>query len=379
MSNYRTRKQSLRRYVRLILEELECRYVPSFLGVQFELPLAGALSPVPLTVGIATAPPSAQTTTSTLTITTTSAPATSPGTTTSSPAFESVSISFTSTPASSNPSAASPVGPTPVASQAPASASSAGATGAGPAGSSPVFSEGAGQGPSSAFTVPGSAPAASVPGLAIQAVLPGSSLALGETISGVNFELLGNLPTLLGWANSQPGTANIGSAASPAGSLWSGAALNLLTDRTTGESAARGLTHPAPGDREEILPEQFLIPPDEDWFEAVPQTIEQLVPSGNVFLRTQANFPAGLLKIAPQQLDTVDAQSRDALPAELPNGVLFDEEATAIAADEDQPEEQSGMTAAVAILSGAAGAYWSARRRSLRKIAVGLSEIDEEM
>jgi hypothetical protein len=56
MSNYRTRKQSLRRYVRLILEELECRYVPSFLGVQLELPLAGALSPVSLTVGIATAP-----------------------------------------------------------------------------------------------------------------------------------------------------------------------------------------------------------------------------------------------------------------------------------------------------------------------------------
>lgn len=236
----------------------------------------------------------------------------------------------------------------------------------------------------SSSAIPGSAPTASIPGLGIQAALPGSSTALGEsilggTVGGVNFELLANLPTLLGPANAQPGTANIAPPTSPAGTSWSGAALNLLTDRTTGESAARGLTHPAPGDRETPLPEQLLIPPDEDWFEPVPHTIEQLLPSGNVLLRTQAIFPAGLVKIAPQQPDTVDAQVGDALPAQLPDGILFDEEDTEMPADDDQPEEPSGMTAAIAILSGAAGVYWTVPRRSRRKVAVGLPEIDEEM
>lgn len=389
MSSYRTRKQSLRRYVRLFLEELEGRYVPSFLGVQLELPPTGLLSPVSLSVGIGTAPTTAPTT-STLTITTTStqtptstltittislSETTAPTTTTTAPAQGPASLTFTPTPTASNPSSAPASGPSAGVFEPPASASSGGGTGAFSVGSSPAFSEGMGQGSGGAFTVP----VASIPGLGIQAALPGSSTALGETISGVNFEFLGNLPTLLGPANAQLGTANSASATSPGGTSWSGAALNLLTDRSTGESAARGLTHPAPGDRETPLPEQLLIPPDEDWFEPVPHTIEQLLPSGNVFFRTQTNFPASFLKIAPQQPDTVDAQVCDALPAQLPDGILFDEEDAEIPADEDQPMEPSGMTAAIAILSGAAGVYWTVPRRSRRKIAVGLPEIDEEM
>jgi hypothetical protein len=386
MSSHRTRKHLSHRYVRLLLEELEGRYVPSLMGVQIELPLPALLSPVSLSVGIGTAPTAAPTT-STLTITTTSTPTsttisisemTTPASTTTSPVPGTVSFSYTPPAAGSNLSSAPTTGSTSGASQPPASASSTGGTSASSFGSASAIPEGASQG-SSTFAVPGGAVIAFAPGLGIQAALAGSSTALGETFSGVNFELLGNLPTLLGPANIQPGTANAASATSSAGTPWSGSALNRLTDRTTGEAAARGLTAPAPGDREEPLPDQLLIPPDQDWFEPVPHTIEHLLPSGNALLRTQADFPAVFLTIAPQQPDTVDAQFRDAPLAELPDGVLLDDEAIGIPADEEQPEEQSGMTAAVAIFSGAAGAYWTTRRRSLRKIAVGLSEIDEEM
>ena len=69
MSSYSLRRRTLRRYVRLILEELECRYVPSLLGLQISLPsVPGVVPPVSFSVG--NAAPLAQTATFTPSMTT---------------------------------------------------------------------------------------------------------------------------------------------------------------------------------------------------------------------------------------------------------------------------------------------------------------------
>jgi hypothetical protein len=174
------------------------------------------------------------------------------------------------------------------------------------------------------------------------------------------------LPTLLGPANVLSGTANSASATSPAGSpLGVLARPDLLTDQGTGSRAAFGLMHPAPGDREEPLPEQFLIPPDQDWFEPTPQPIEQTVPTGNLLLRNPINFQAGVPKIV--QPLPVDDQDFDARSEDLPSGILLDE-----AADEEQPDEQSGISAAAALIACGIGAYWAPRFRSSRRTAAAL-------
>ncbi len=381
MSRYPARRKSAHRYVRLLLEELEWRYVPSLLGLQINLPsVAGGLPPLPVSLGGSTIPTAAQTTPST--------PTPTSGTTTSSSPLGPVPLSFTPT-TTSNPSSAPPAGTSAGVSQAPASASSGSGTGTWSSGSPSAFSGGMGQGSSSAFTVPGSAPAASAPGLGIQAALSGSSSTVGGTVLGgavtnADFELLGNLPWLLGPANVQAGMANTAlSNSSLMGAPLAGPLFyrpDLFTDRTTGESTARGLSHPAPGDREEPLPEQMLIPPDEDWFQPAPQNIEQTLPVGNILLRNQANFPAGLLRLAPQNPDEVNAQVLDAPPADLRADFIFSEEDLGIPTDEEETEEeQSVMSPALALLSCGAGAYWTIRDRRVRRSATDLPVNDEEM
>lgn len=131
------------------------------------------------------------------------------------------------------------------------------------------------------------------------------------------------------------------------------------------------MMHPAPGDREELVPEQLLIPPDQDWLEPVPQTIEQEIPTDDVLLAAQGNLPVNFLRIALPQPDAVNAQNLEDLPASLPGGALFNEEEAEISNEEEQWEEdRSGMSAALAILSlSAGGAYWTIRDRRPRRVA----------
>lgn len=195
-------------------------------------------------------------------------------------------------------------------------------------------------------------------------------------MSGIDFQFLGNMPSLLGPANVAQGASNTAlSNSSLAGSPFAGSVFgrpDLFTDRTTGTTTARGLSEPAPGDQEEQLPGQLLIPPDQDWFEPVPQTIEHMLPS--------ANFPVGFLKVAPPQLDGVNAPILDAPPAGLPEDFIFGEDDILLPDDDEQPEEeQSGISAAVAIISFGAGAYWTIRDRRVRRTAADLPVDDEEM
>jgi hypothetical protein len=355
------------RYVRPILEELEWRYVPSHFGAQLELPLHGILSPVSLSVGTGATSISALTITITMTTTTTT---TSSGTQTTSSTSE--SVSFTPTPVGSNPSStpASGSSSSAAASQPPESASSPGSAGgaeAGPASSPSAFTGGTSQGSSGGtFAFPSIAPIGFAPGLVIQAVSASESTVLGGSVDGFNFQLLGNLPTLLGTANGLQGTGNASlSTTSPAGTPLVIARPDLFTDRTTGSTTALGLSHPALGDREEMLPEQLLIPPDEDRFEPVPQNIGQTLPDGKL--------PVNFLRTPPPKADAVNPQILDALPAELPGGYLFSDEDAEMSNDEEQPEQEySGMSAAVAIISLGAGAYWTIRDRRLRRVSADL-------
>lgn len=364
-------RRSHRRYVQLILEELEGRYVPSHFGVQVELPLSGLLSPQSISVGTGAAPISALT----ITVTTTTLSSTTPtGSSTTPSTLGPGSMSFSQGTPGSNPSSAPAAGSGEAASQPSAPASNTGGAGVGSpgsssafsgfTGSSSAFSGGAAQGSGSTFALQGSASTGSVSGLAIQTASPANaSTVLGGATQGVNIELLGNLSWLMGNANAQLGSSNAAiSNSSLAGSPLAGSLFyrpDLFTGPTTGARGAFGLSHPAPGDREELVPEQLLIPPDEQWFQPLPQKIEQTIPVGN--------FPAGLRNAPPA--GAVNAQLPEVPAADLPDDFFFSDEDMGLPADDEQPEEvdYSAMSAAVAIISAGAGAYWTIRDRRTRK------------
>jgi hypothetical protein len=404
MPGYHLRSHLPRRYVKLVLEELESRHVPSLLGLQIDLPLSGILPSLTLSVGTGGTPAPAATTTT--------------GTTTTSPSGMSVSFSFGPSTPSNNPTSVSVVitsisvsqQPTPGSGESSSGSSSAASSSAGSssAGSSSAFQGGGSQGAGSTFTFPTFA----FPALAIQAAQAGSSNVLGGSVFGADFELLGNLPSLLGPSNVLTGTSNTSlPAAQLLGAPYGGSVfgrLDLFTDRTPGATTAFGLMHSPPEEREESLPEDPPTPPDNEWWVLVPQasvlsplicgvgpasraglkcrsargtyqphelwrnTSEQSLPPGKVPLLEDVSLPPSELRISPQRALPVDSRPLDPLAKGITEDFLFSEDDIGLPTDEDQPEEQSGIPAAVAILSCAVGAYWAPRFRSSRRVAAAL-------
>jgi hypothetical protein len=371
MTSYHLRSHLPRRYVKLILEELECRYVPSLLGLQIELPASGILPSLTLPTGTgATLLP---------------ATATTPGATT--PSLSVVSVSWPSSPSgqSSNPPAITSVFANPGASQQPAPASNpsgaaASSAGVSSASSSTAFNEGGNRESGSSFTSATFAFSA----LGIQAAQVGSSNVLGGSLSGINFEFLGNMPELLGPSNVLQGTLSTAlSTAQPVGVPYGGSVfgpLDLLTNRTTGGTAAFGLTHPAPEQQpEEPLPENPPAPPNDNGWISVSQTSEQTLPRGNPRLLEKIDLPDSDLWLTPTPPLSINNPALGAQSNGIPQGFLFSEDDVGMPDDENQPEEQNGIPAAVAILSCAVGAYWAPRFRSFRRVAAVLPMNDRNV
>lgn len=247
-----------------------------------------------------------------------------------------------------------------------------------------MFSQGVSPSSSSSFSGFSNASASNATALGIQAGFPSSSTTLGGTVVGgsilnADFELLGNLPWLQGPANFQQGTTSTAvSPSSLAGAPLAGTLFgrpDLATNRTTGVTTAFGLSHPAPGDQEEQIPGDLIVPPDQDWFEPAPQNGAQ-APPDNVLLPNLINF----LKIALPKSEAGQPQILSAPPAGQEEDGMFEEADIGLADEQEQPdEEHNAMSAAVAMLCCGVGAFWSVRDRRVRKDAAGLPVFDEEI
>ncbi|HEY7327032.1 MAG TPA: hypothetical protein VH592_05305 [Gemmataceae bacterium] len=241
-----------------------------------------------------------------------------------------------------------------------------------------MFHEGVGKGSGSTFVLP----LAIAPALGIQAAQAGSSNVLGGSVSGINFELLGNLPSLLSPSNVMQGTTNTTvQAAQLTGAPYGGSVLgrvDLFTDRSPGATAPFALMHPQAEEREEPLPENPPTPPDDQWWVSDPQAGDLTLHLANMFLRERSSVPGPDLKLLPDRPLPVETPIFDPRLHANRDDFLFNEDDAGMSADEDQSEKQSGISPAVAILSCAVGAYWAPRFRSSRKVAAALHDEDSD-
>jgi hypothetical protein len=145
--------------------------------------------------------------------------------------------------------------------------------------------------------------------------------------------------------------------------------LDLLSEHTPGATSRFGLMQRPPEEREEPLPENPPTPPDDQWWISDPQASDQTLPLGNMILRERINVPGRELELLLDRSLPVDTPIFDPRVNGIRDDFLFSKDDAGMLTDEEQPEEQSGISPAVAILSCAVGAYWAPRFRSSRRIA----------